>query len=336
MRGKYLLFGVIAACALFCRCVDSTPEFSQEIAYADPTIYVDGEKYYLSGTRKSNPLGFSILESTDLATWHTVHGDSLQMILTKGSGAYGEKGFWAPQFFKDGDTYYFSYTANEQTSLASSGRITGEYTQKNIAPIDGSAKNIDSYIFKDNDGKYYLYHVRFNKGNYLWVAEFDIKSGEIDAESLTKCFDVTEPWERTPNYKSAPIMEGPTVIKKEGVYYLFYSANHFESIDYSVGYATSKSPYGPWTKSKKNPIIHRSIVGENGSGHGDLFEGIDGGYYYVYHVHQNDTVVQPRKTRIVSLDFIPNDQSGVYDIVADPNSVIVPIQKYKKSANRID
>lgn len=58
--------------------------------------------------------------------------------------------------------------------------------------------------------------------------------------------DCTEPWEKTPNYKSAPVMEGPTVMKWDGVYYLFYSANHFMNIDYSVGYATASSPFGPW------------------------------------------------------------------------------------------
>ena len=86
------------------------------------------------------------------------------------------------------------------------------------------------------------------KGNYLWVAEFDIKKGSIKPETLKQCMDCTEPWEKTPNYKSAPVMEGPTVMKWDGVYYLFYSANHFMNIDYSVGYATASSPFGPWKK----------------------------------------------------------------------------------------
>ncbi len=60
-------------------------------------------------------------------------------------------------------------------------------------------------------------------------------------------------------------MEGPTVVKLDDLYYLFYSANHFKNIDYAVGYATSTSPYGPWKKHANNPIIHRSIVHENGS-----------------------------------------------------------------------
>ena len=193
----------------------------KEISFADPTIFVENGKYYLTGTRNQEPLGFSILESTDLEHWTVPDGSSQQLILRKGDRTYGEKGFWAPQYFKEKGTYYFTYTANEQTVIASSKSVFGPFRQKEVRPIDASAKNIDSFLFKDDDGKYYLYHVRFNKGNYLWVAEFDMKKGGIKPETLKQCMDCTEPWEKTPNYKSAPVMEGPTVMKWDGVYYLF-------------------------------------------------------------------------------------------------------------------
>ena len=120
-------------------------------------------------------------------------------------------------------------------------------------------------------------------------------------------------------------MESPTVGKLDDLYYLFYSANHFKNIDYAVGYATSTSPYGPWKKHANNPIIHRSIVHENGSGHGDLFKGLDGRYYYVYHVHHSDSIVQPRKTRIVPL--ILKKENDVYSITIDKENVIKPMWK---------
>lgn len=298
----------------------------KEISFADPTIFVENGKYYLTGTRNQEPLGFSILESTDLEHWTVPDGSSQQLILRKGDRTYGEKGFWAPQYFKEKVTYYFTYTANEQTVIASSKSVFGPFRQKEVRPIDASAKNIDSFLFKDDDGKYYLYHVRFNKGNYLWVAEFDMKKGGIKPETLKQCMDCTEPWEKTPNYKSAPVMEGPTVMKWDGVYYLFYSANHFMNIDYSVGYATASSPLGPWKKHPNSPIIHRSLVGENGSGHGDVFKGLDGKYYYVYHVHRSDSTVQPRKTRIVPL-MLEKGNDGVYSITVDKDHVIKPMWK---------
>ena len=149
--------------------------------------------------------------------------------------------------------------------------------------------------------------------------------GKIKPETLTKCFDQTEPWEATPNYKSAPIMEGPTVIKLKDKYYLFYSANHFMNIDYSVGYAVSDSPYGPWIKQKDSPIIHRSIIGENGSGHGDIFAGLDGQLYYVYHVHFSQNQVSPRRTRIVPLKKEWDSENGLYKFSVKGNEVIVPV-----------
>ena len=295
----------------------------KEITFADPTIYAEGGKYYMTGTRNREPLGFGVLESTDLVNWRVPNGDSLQLILAKGQETFGEKGFWAPQYFKHRGKYYYTYTANEQTCIASAKSVFGPFTQKEIKPIDDSRKNIDSFIFKDDDGKIYLYHVRFNKGNHLWVGEFDIKKGCIKEGTLKQILSCTDAWEMTPNYKSVPIMEGPTVVKWDGLYYMFYSCNHFRNIDYSVGYATATSPYGPWTKHQNNPIIHRSIVGENGSGHGDLFKGFDGRYYYVYHVHNTGDNVVPRKTRIVPL-VVTKGQDGIYNVTADKDNVIVP------------
>lgn len=324
-RSVRLLFvSAVCMCTGFLAAQEHTANLSNEIMFADPTVFVENGRYYLTGTRNREPLGFSVLESTDLKEWKSPDGLPQQLILEKGQGAYGDKGFWAPQYYKEGDVYYFTYTANEQTVLAYANSVYGPFKQNVIRPVDESAKNIDSFLFKDSDGKYYFYHVRFNNGNFLWVAEFDLASGTIKPETLTQCFENTQAWEATPNYQSAPIMEGPTVIKLDDVYYLFYSANHFQNIDYAVGYATSGSPYGPWVKYAGNPIIHRDIVGENGSGHGDLFEGLDGSYYYVYHVHHSDSQVAPRKTRIVPMIFEKNPATGLYDISVDSSAIIVP------------
>lgn len=314
---------------LFVTAIQVAAQERQEIFFADVTIYVENGKYYLTGSKggKGGPAGFAFLESKDLKTW-TVPADSRDsagMILTKGDHTFGTKGFWAPQVFKADDNYYLTYTADEQTVLAQSKSLLGPYRQNEVAPIDGSEKNIDSYIFKDDDGKYYLYMVRFDKGNYLWVAEFDLKNGKIKPGTLRKCFNQTEAWEATPNYVSGPIMEGPTVIKLKGKYYMFYSANHFMNIDYAVGYAVSDSPFGPWIKHKDNPIIHRSIVGENGSGHGDFFEGLDGQLYYVYHIHFDAKQVTPRRTRIVPVIREWDAATGLYTFSVKRNAVIVPV-----------
>lgn len=293
-----------------------------EILFADPTIFVENGKYYLTGTRNSEPLGFTLLESDNLKHWKAITPDSL--VLKCGEGVYGTKGFWAPQILRVNNKYWMTYTANEQTALATADSIKSLFTQKRISPIDDSEKNIDSFLFKDSDGKWYLYHVRFNRGNYLWVAEFNPERGEILKETLKPCFRNDQPWEHTGSYPSDPIMEGPTVLKLDDHYYLFYSANHFMSEDYAVGYAVADNPTGPWSKNPNNPIISKTTVGEKGSGHGDIFKDNAGRYRYVYHVHNSDIVVSPRRTRIITLDFAKDPTTGYYDITADTSSIIKP------------
>ena len=136
----------------------------EEIFYADPTIFVENGKYYMTGTLGADSVnGFKMLVSTDLENWAPVNDG--QPVLESGKSAFGTAGFWAPQVYKDGGKYYLFYTADEQVAVAEAPVVTGPYVQDTVRPIDDSEKNIDPFVFKDDDGKYYLYHVRFNHGN---------------------------------------------------------------------------------------------------------------------------------------------------------------------------
>lgn len=315
----YAFFTIALVSALYVSADD-------EIFYADPTIYPLDGKYYLIGTKQGSPEGFKMLESDNLLQWHACP-DS--MVLVKGQQTYGDRWFWAPQILPDSVGYTLAYTANEQVAVAHAPGIMGLYTQKNIRPVDGSEHNIDPFIFIDDDGKQYLYHVRFNHGNYIWVGEYDPHTESIVPGTLRQCLSCDQSWENTPTFPSDPIMEGPTVIKIGDIYYLFYSANHYQSPDYAVGYATAKSPLGPWVKNPDNPIIHPSIVGEKGSGHGDIFYDHDGNMRYVYHVHYSDTEVAPRRTRIVTLK-VDND-----NITVDTTTIIKPTIDHSTYANPV-
>lgn len=306
---------------------------SSEIFFADPTIYPEGGKYYLTGTRTGRPAGFALLESDNLREWRPANA-AAALVLRAGDGTFGTSRFWAPQLFKEGPDYFLTYTADEQVALAKSTALTGPYRQDHAGPIEPAERNIDSYLFRDDDGRYYLYHVRFARGNFLWVGEFDLAAGRIRPGTLKQCLERTEPWEATPSYPSVPIMEGPTVLKLKGRYYLFYSANHFRSVDYAVGYAVADSPLGPWVKPAGNPILHRSIVGENGSGHGDVFRGPEGRLHYVYHVHNSDTSVSPRRTRIVPLVLTWTEREARYDIAVDASGIIKPLVSSEAAARQ--
>lgn len=291
----------------------------EELMLADPTVFPGNGKYYMAGTQGGNPAGFTVYESDDLINWSAT--DSLPN-LSVGKSVFGTSKFWAPQFFPLDGKIGMLYTANEQVAIAHADSIDGRYIGTGL-PIDASEKNIDPFLFKDDDGKYYLYHVRFNKGNYIWVGEYDIENNVILPGTLRKVLDNDQSWENTGIFESVPIMEGPTVIKLKDTYYLFYSANHFMSPDYAVGYAVAKSPLGPWIKNPDNPIIHRDIVGENGAGHGDVFIDNDREYRYVYHVHNSDSMVSPRRTRIVALNLAPNDNDTIpFKITVDAGKII--------------
>ena len=131
---------------------DKHQNVAAEIFFADPTIYAENGKFYLTGTRNREPLGFALLESDNLQTWQYARPDS--MIMCAGPHTFGTMGFWAPQILKYNDEYYMAYTANEQTALAKTDSVNGEYRQAVLAPIDGSEKNIDPFLFQDDDGKW--------------------------------------------------------------------------------------------------------------------------------------------------------------------------------------
>lgn len=308
-----------------------------ELLLADPTIFLLEGKYYMAGTQPGDPPGFNVLLSDDLITWSPASGNTKPQ-LAPAEDVYGTKWFWAPQFLPVEGKVYMFYTANEHVASAVADSIAGEYratrfdNKENLTPrpepIDGSCGNIDPFLFRDTDGKCYLYHVRFDNGNYLWVGEYDMDKGEIIAGTLRPTFRVDQPWEHTLTYESAPIMEGPTLMKIDDTYYLFYSANHYMSKDYAVGYATAPTPTGPWTKNPDNPVISRDIVGEAGSGHGDIFTDREGNLRYVFHTHNSEDHVAPRRTRIISLKMEKGEQRGApARIVADPSTLLKPKMK---------
>ncbi|MCQ6957743.1 glycoside hydrolase family 43 protein [Mucilaginibacter sp. JC4] len=269
------------------------------ICLADPTVFKDNGMYYLYGT--GSPDGFWVYQSVDLKNWSGPVGKRNGHALLKGD-SYGTKGFWAPQIFKQKGKYYMAYTADEHIAIAESDSPLGPFTQKVIKAISGTGKQIDPYVFRDTDGSLYLYHVRLQEGNRIFVARLKSDLSDIEENTAKECISAEAPWENTEKVKW-PVAEGPTVMKRDGLYYLFYSANDFRNIDYAVGYATASSPMGPWVKYEKNPILNRALIGQNGTGHGDFFTGNSNQLYYVFHTHHTNNSVGKRKTAIIKATF---------------------------------
>ncbi|KGO91217.1 glycoside hydrolase family 43 protein [Flavobacterium subsaxonicum] len=265
---------------------------------ADPTIFENEGTYYLYGTKGAKDVdgeGFQVYTSTDLKNWKKPAANN-GFAFKKGDG-YGTTGFWAPQVFKYNNKFYMAYTANEQIAIASSDSPAGPF-KNDGKPLAADVRQIDPFIFFDN-GKIYLYHVRLENGNRIFVAEMENDLSAIKPGTLKECITATKPWEDTEKVKWT-VTEGPTVFKKDNLYYLLYSANDFRNKDYAVGCATSKSPHGPWEKPD-SPFISQSLLKYPGTGHGDVFYDKKGSMYYVFHTHFSESEVAPRKTAIIPI-----------------------------------
>lgn len=84
--------------------------------------------------------------------------------------------------------------------------------------------------------------------------------------------------------------EGSTTIRTvdaqgNPLYYLTYSANNYENEFYGVGYATARSPLGPWRKNPDNPVLAQDPDQRlYSTGHGSIIGSPDGTeHYYVHH-----------------------------------------------------
>ncbi len=294
------------------------------IHLADPTIFYNRGTYYLYGTVEGNSSqGFLVYTSKDMKSWKIPAEVKDGYALRKGD-AYGDKQFWAPQVFAYNNKFYMAYVANENIAIAQSNSPLGPFTQTEKIALSAPVKQIDPFVFIDDDGKKYLYHVRLINGNKLFVAEMKDDFSAIKPETLRECITATEDWENTTH--AYPVTEGPSILKHNNLYYFVYTANDFRNPDYAVGYAVSSSPYGPWKKYSGNPILSRKNIGKNGTGHGDFIKDKKGNLFYVFHTHNSDTKVSPRTTAIVKARFSKDKSTGIDKLLIDEKSFYYPVK----------
>lgn len=286
---------------------------NSSVFFADPTIFHYKHKFYLYGTDGFNAdSGFHVAVAKDMIHWKKTKHD--QRALSKGE-TFGTRGFWAPQVFEHHGKIYMIYTASEHIAIAEGSAPEGPFRQKYFKALPNPVKQIDPFVFKDDDGKLYLYHVRLQDGNRIWGAVLKDDLTGIDTTTLRECISAVvnpQPWENTQSLRWT-VTEGPAVIKRGKKYFMFYSANDFRNPDYAVGYATADHPLGPWKKSEKNPVISRLMTGMNGPGHGDIVIDNKGTIYYVFHTHFSNEKVAPRRTAVVKLS-VANKKSGDVEI----------------------
>ena len=280
-------------------------------AGADPFIFPWEGKYYLYSTNAGST-GFKVYESDDLSKW-TEKGYCLKK--GEANSPVGDRNFWAPEVYRIDGRFYMFYVTNENIGVAVSDSPLGPFTKYSNDVLFKNTKAIDPHLFIDDDGQMYLYYVKFGGGNHIYGAKFDLKTCKVSSEK--HLISTSEAWEK----QMGSIAEGPFMLKRNGTYFLTYSANHYESQGYAVGCATASSPLGSFEKCDYNPILSRNDnIRAVGTGHHSFFTAENGELFIVYHRHNSLTEVQTRQTCIDRCGFVTDPDGRERIVVYGPTS----------------
>ena len=278
---------------------------------ADPFILPWEGKYYLYSTNAGST-GFKVYESDDLSKW-TEKGYCLKK--GQADSPAGTDKFWAPEVYVIDGLFYMFYVANENIGVAVSDSPLGPFTKYSNGLIFKNSNAIDPHLFIDDDGKMYLYYVKFGGGNHIYGAQFDLKTCTVKNEK--HLLSVSESWEK----QMGTIVEGPFMLKHNGIYYLTYSANHYESQGYAVGCATASTPLGNFEKRDYSPILSKNEnIKAVGTGHHSFFTAENGELFIVYHRHKSLTEISTRQTCIDRCGFVTDPDGTVRLVVYGPTS----------------
>lgn len=138
----------------------------------------------------------------------------------------------------------------------------------------------DPMLFSDEDGRLYYYWGCSASGG-IWGAELDAAD---PCQALTKPAELipfqpnTQPWEAVGEWNQVPTrgwMEGGWLVKRNGTYYLTYSAAGTEHRTYAMGCYVAKSPLGPFAPQQRNPILRTTDGLVTGTAHGCIVAGPD-------------------------------------------------------------
>lgn len=316
MRMRNLFLAVLCPLLLVMCAPSNGASDGVPVPLADPFILYEDGTYYLYGTH--SPDGIAVMLSEDLEHWHNA-GDTLLLALNK-KDAYAPVRFWAPEVYHIGDKYYMYHSNDEHICVAVGDSPTGPFKTVGKRPMR-EEKGIDNTLYIDDDGTPYIFWVRFDHANVIWMAELEKDLVTIKEDTKHFCFRAEQDWEKA----MGSINEGPFILKHKGVYYLTYSGNHTQSQMYGIGYATSRSITGPWVKYDGNPIL-QCPEGLVGTGHHSFFKDRKGHDRIVFHSHLSAEQYTPRVTNISKYRFVKDKNGGDDILVIDKDYTKLTIQ----------
>jgi glycosyl hydrolase family 43 len=214
----------------------------------------------------------------------TDHGVALDIANVPWAG----RQMWAPDAAEKNGRYYFYFPAKDKKDVFRIGVAVGDRPsgpfKAQPEPIAGSF-SIDPAVFKDDDGRYYMYFggiwggqlQRWAGGSYKPADVYPAKDQPALSPKVARLGDDMLGFAEPPrdvvvqDEQGRPVVAGDNarrffeaawVHKRNGTYYFSYSTGdtHF------IVYATGPSPYGPFTYRGKilEPVLgwtnHHSIV----------------------------------------------------------------------------
>ncbi len=246
--------------------------------YADPEVAFFDNQYWIFPTRSlkyDDQTYFDCFSSPDLVNW-TKH----EKILTNKEIKWARRAMWAPSVVEKDGKYYFFFGANDVhkgevggIGVAVADRPEGPYRDYLGKPlvneIVNGAQPIDQFVFKDDDGTYYLIYGGWRHCNVAKLKD--------DFTGLLPFEDGSYFREITPR----GYVEGPFVFKKDGKYYFMWSEGGWTVSNYQVAYAISDSLFGP--HKRIGSLLGTEPGLAKGAGHHSVLRAPSGKWYVVYH-----------------------------------------------------
>lgn len=272
--------------------------------YADPEAVVFGHEYWIYPTYSApydQQTFMDAFSSRDLVHW-TKHSHVLDLA----DVSWGRRALWAPAVVHKDGRYYLFFGANDVhpgevggIGVAVSDKPQGPFKDALGHPLIGEIVNgaqpIDQYVFRDDDGEYYMYYGGWGHCNMVRLSQdllhvIPFKDGSTYREVTPKGY-----------------VEGPFMLKRGGKYYFMWSEGGWGGPDYSVAYAISDSPFGPFNRVGK--ILQQDSKIATGAGHHSVIKvpGRDE-YYIVY--HRRPLGETDRNARVTCIDRLEFDAQG--------------------------
>ena len=236
---------------------------------ADPAVVEFRGEYFMFVTRS-----FGYWHSKDLVNWEFIEPEK-----------WFFEGSNAPTAFnyKDSLVYFAGDPAGYGSIL-----YTDDPKKGNWKPVASISNNIqDSELFIDDDGKTYLYWGSSNV-HPIRVKMLDKDDRMIETgvkKDLINLVEEEHGWERFGENNFHPTlkegyMEGASMTKHNGKYYLQYAAPGTQFNVYGDGAYIGETPLGPFEYMPNNPMSFKPGGFTNGAGHGITVQQTNGQYWH--------------------------------------------------------